>query len=238
LQTKLEKRYSKGLSIISTYVWSHAIDNSPGNFCIGGTGPTTCGFSNPLIPDLDKASADFDVRHRFTIASVWDLPFGRGRRYGSNISPGLDAVIGGWQFNNNITIQSGPPFSIFKDGTRADIITGTCTTGTAKTFAGQTFCPARTPVFANDPNGPKYGLSGRNIFRGDRQEFWDASLFKNIKVPVVSEDFTVQLRIQAYNLLNHRNGFRPENNLSSSNFGLDTFEQRRRQMEFAIKLLW
>jgi hypothetical protein len=243
LQTKLEKRYTKGLSLISTYVWSHAIDNSPGNFCIGGTGPTTCGFSNPLNPDLDKASSDFDVRHRFTLASVWDLPFGRGRRYWSDISSGLDALIGGWQLNNNVTIQSGPPFSIFNNGIRADV--GNCATVPSNTFDGQTFCAARTPVFANDPGGPKFGTVGRNVFRGARQEFWDASLFKNIKVPAISEAFAVQLRIQAYNVLNHRNGFRPDNNLNcdsvrctNATFGLDTFEQRRRQMEFGVRLLW
>src|SRR5206468_9645979 len=93
-QTKLERRFSQGMSLISTYVWSHSIDNSPGNFCTGGTGPSTCGFSNPLRPGLDRASSDFDVRHRFSFAGVWDLPFGKGRQYASNASRGLDLLIG------------------------------------------------------------------------------------------------------------------------------------------------
>jgi hypothetical protein len=236
-QSKLEKRYSKGLSIISTYVWSHAIDNSPGNFCTGGTGPTSCGFSNPLRPELDKASADFDVRHRFTFANVWELPIGRGRTYASDISRGLDYLIGGWQLNSDLTLQSGPPFSVLANGQRVDVVgsAAACTTGTAKTFQGLVLCPARAPVFANDPNGPKFGNLGRNVFRGDGQEFVNASLFKHIRM---TESVKAEFRIQAYNLFNHVNGFRPTNDLNSGTFGIDTAEQRRRQLEFGFRLLF
>ncbi|MBC7929264.1 MAG: TonB-dependent receptor [Rubrivivax sp.] len=236
LQTKLEKRYSNGLSILSGYTWSRAVDNAPGAFCLGGTGPSACGFTNPLQPDLDKGTSDFDVPHRLTFASVWDIPFGRGRRYGKDMGSGLNALIGGWQFNNNVTIQSGPPFSITANGTRASL--GSSLGSGCKSFEGQIFCPATTPVFANDPGGPKFGNSGRNIFRGSRQEFWDASLFKNIHVPAISEAFNMQLRVQAYNVLNHVNRFRPRGDLGDSLFGTDTAEQNRRQLEFSFKLLF
>lgn len=236
-QSKLEKRFTRGLSIISTYVWSHAIDNSPGNFCTGGTGPSSCGFANPIRPELDRASSDFDVRHRFTFASVWELPIGRGRRYASGMSRGLDTVVGGWQLNSDITVQSGPPFSVLANGERVDIIgsAAACTTGTAKTFQGLILCPASTPVFANDPTGPKFGNLGRNVFRGARQEFVNASLFKNFRI---TEGMKAEFRAQAYNLFNHVNGFRPVNDLNSANFGIDTAEQRRRQLEFGFRLVF
>ena len=236
-QSKLERRFTKGMSLISTYVWSHALDNSPGNFCTGGTGPTTCGFSNPLHPEFDKATSDFDVRHRFTFAGVWDLPFGKGRQYAGNASRGLDLLIGGWQLNTNIEIQSGPPFSVLANGERVDVVgsVASCTTGTAKTFQGLILCPARTPVFANDPEGPKFGTLGRNVFRGARQEFVNASLFKNLHL---TETVNAQFRVQAYNLFNHVNGFRPDNNLNSGTFGIDTSEQRRRQLEFGFRLIF
>jgi len=240
LQSKLEKRYSNGLALNATYVWSKAVDNSPGAFCIGGTGPRSCGFANPLRPDLDKARADFDTPHRFTFSSVWDLPIGKGRRYGKEMPTALNVLVGGWQFNNNITIQSGPPFSLFANGVRADQVSGagTCPEGgTAKSFRGRFFCPAHTLVFAGDPaSGPKFGNLGRNVFRGARQEYWDASLFKNIHITAISERFNVQLRFQAYNLLNHVNGFRPRNDLSDPLLGIDTNEQRRRQLEFGLRL--
>lgn len=236
LQSKLEKRYSNGLSILSGYTWSHAIDNAPGAFCLGGTGPTSCGYTNPRHPEFDKSSSDFDVRHRLTFASVWDLPIGRNRRFAKDISPGFDAVIGGWQFNNNVTIQSGPPFSIMANGTRASL--SSASGSGCKSFRGQIFCPATTPVFANDPGGPKFGNSGRNIFRGARQEFWDASLFKNMRVEAISNEFNVQLRLQVYNVLNHVNRFRPRSDLGDSLFGTDTSEQNRRQLEFSVKILF
>ncbi|HKY27788.1 MAG TPA: TonB-dependent receptor [Pyrinomonadaceae bacterium] len=236
LQSKLERRFHQGLSIITSYTWAHAIDNSPGAFCTGGTGPSTCGFGNPLLPDLDKGNADIDVRHRYNFAMVWELPFGKGRRYGSDIGRAADLVVGGWQFNTDVTIQSGPPFSILADGKRVDVISSAAACpGTSKTFEGQFFCAAQTPIFANDPNGPKFGNTGRNVFRGERQEFVNASLFKNMRL---SETFTVQLRAQAYNLFNHVNGFRPVNDLNSGDFGRDTAEQRRRQLEFGLRLIF
>jgi hypothetical protein len=232
LQTKLERRFSKGLSILSTYVWSRARDNSPGAFCARGTGPSTCGFSNPLRPELDEGVSDYDVPHSFKFSSVWDIPIGRGRRYASSVSRGLDLVIGGWQVNTNMTIQSGPPFSIFANGVRADI----AGTGAAcKSFEGKTLCPAVTPVFASDPTGPKFGNSPRNGFRGARQEFIDASLFKNMRF---AENLNVQLRLQAFNVFNHLNGYRPVNDLGDSNFGRDTSEQRRRQLEFGLRVIF
>ena len=237
-QSKLERRFSQGLSLISTYVWSHAIDNSPGNFCTGGTGPSTCGFSNPLRRDLDKGNADFDVRHHFTLAGVWDLPIGKGRRYASNISRSEDLVIGGWQFNTDITVQSGPPFSIVANGVRADVAS---TLGPGcKSFQGQIFCPAKSEVFPGDPRNstlgdPLFGNSGRNIFRGARQTFVNASLFKNLHV---TEGFNIQLRAQYYNLFNHVNGFHPNGDLNSGNFGIDTSEQRRRQLEFGMRIIF
>ena len=90
-------------------------------------------------------------------------------------------------------------------------------------------------MFASDPSGPKFGNSGRNIFYGNRETFVNASLFKNLHV---SERFTVQFRAQAYNLFNHVNGFRPVNDLGSSDFGKDIAEQRRRQLEFGMRLIF
>lgn len=250
LQTKLEKRLSKGLSILSTYTWAHAIDDNPGGFCIGGTGPRTCGPDDPLRPQLDRGNSDLDVRHRFTFASVWDIPIGRGRRFGGDMPKALDFFIGGIQLNNIITIQSGPVYTVTADGGRVNLI-GDPTPTNAQRAAGIqingfAFDRANTPVFANDPNGPKIGALGRNTFRGQRQEYWDASLFKNFRVTSISEAFNLQFRFSAYNVLNHVNRSVPNadfNNFNrasplTSNFGKDFSEQVRRQLEFSLKLIF
>jgi hypothetical protein len=242
LQTKLEKRFSRGLSILASYTWAHAIDNTPGGFCVAGPDVQgQCGPANPLIGlSLDRANSDLDVRHRFTFANVWDLPFGRGRRFGGNMPVGLDYVVGGWQFNNVITIQSGPVYSVFANGARVDLIGDPFSNlPPGRELNRAAFRAAVTPIFANDPSGPKFGSLGRNVFRGQRQEFWDASLFKNIPARFISEAFNVQLRLQFYNVLNHINGLRPNRNLNdTTNFGRDLNTSNARQFEGSIRLIF
>ncbi|HEX5705921.1 MAG TPA: TonB-dependent receptor, partial [Pyrinomonadaceae bacterium] len=243
LQSKLEKRFSNGLSLLSSYTWAHAIDDSPGGICSGGASARDCGPDDPLRPELERGNSDTDIRHRFTFANVWDLPIGRSRRYGGDMPRAVDFLIGGFQLNNTITAQSGPVFSVTSGGGRVDLI-GDPTPTAADRAAGRqlnraAFRPAVTPVFANDPGGPKIGTLGRNVFRGDPQFYWDASLFKNFRVRSISEDFNIQFRFAAYNVLNRVNRFRPENNFDNQNdFGIDRSEQRRRQLEFALKILF
>jgi hypothetical protein len=96
-----------------------------------------------------------------------------------------------------------------------------------------------TPIFAGDPTGPKFGTLGRNTFRGERQEYWDSSLFKNFGVPAISEEFRVQFRVQAFNVLNHVNRNIPTRELNNTgDRGRDRSIQRPRQFEFSIKLLF
>lgn len=261
LQTKLEKRFSNGLSILSAYTWSKAIDNSPGGFCFGGQGPATCGFDDPLRPELDRGLSGLDIPHRFTFASVYDLPFGRGRNFLNGIPSALDFAIGGWQLNNIITLQSGPTFTPNFRGARPDII-GDPTPTDAQRAQGillnrAAFTAPRQFVFAADANnnacynldgsgnrtGPNFncpmiGTLGRNTLRGDSQYYWDASLFKNFPIRAISEAFNAQIRISAFNVLNNVNRGTPNGNIEDSNFGRDFSEQRRRQLEFAIKLIF
>src|SRR6185369_9945521 len=122
LQTKLEKRFVKGLSLLTSYSWAHAIDDSPGGICTSGASARDCGPDDPTRPQLDRGNSDTDVRHRFTFASVYDLPLGRNRRFGSSMPAALDAVVGGFQLNNIVTWQSGPVFNVTCNGGRADLI--------------------------------------------------------------------------------------------------------------------
>jgi hypothetical protein len=184
------------------------------------------------------------VPHRFTFASVWELPVGRGKRFAGDISRAADLIVGGWQLNTDISIQSGPPFSVFSNGQRVDLL-GDPTPTEAQRAQGillnkAAFRAPVTSVFPGDPRNatlgdPKFGSLGRNVLRGDRQEFVNASLFKNLHI---TEGFTVQLRAQAYNLFNHVNGFRPNNDFNSADFGKDLSEQRRRQLEFGLRMIF
>jgi predicted acylesterase/phospholipase RssA len=101
-------------------------------------------------------------------------------------------------------------------------------------------------VFPGDPDkfpggadSPKIGTLGRNVFRGRQQFYWDASLFKNFPISAISEAFNVQFRFSAYNVLNHVNRSSPKGDFKNTNeFGRDLSEQRRRQMEFSLRLIF
>jgi hypothetical protein len=134
-------------------------------------------------------------------------------------------------------------YNVTANGGRVDIL-GDPTPTAADRAAGRqlnraAFRTAVTPVFANDPAGPKIGSLGRNVFRGAKQFYWDASLFKNFPVRWISEAFNVQFRFSAYNVLNRVNRSSPNGDINNSgDFGRDISEQRRRQMEFALKLIF
>ena len=242
-QSKLERRFNRGLSILSTYTWAHAIDTSPGGICSNGASARDCGPDDPTRPELERGNSDTDIRHRFTFASVYDLPLGRGRRFGSDMPRALDLVVGGFQLNNIITVQSGPVYNVTCNGGRVDLI-GDPTPTSADEAQGRqlnraAFRCAVTPVFPGLAGSAHIGSLGRNIFRGQKQFYWDASVFKNIPVPAISEDFNVQVRISAYNVLNRVNRSFPNGDFNNTNdFGKDMNEQRRRQLEFSLKLIF
>lgn len=242
-QSKLEKRFSRSLSILSTYTWAHAIDTSPGGICSNGASARDCGPDDPTRPQLDRGSADTDVRHRFTFSNVWDLPIGRNRQYLQNIPKAVDLVIGGFQLNNIVQWQTGPVYNVTCNGGRVDLL-GDPTPTSADVAAGRqlnraAFRCATTRIFPSDPSSPHIGTLGRNVFHGQPQFYWDATLFKNIPVRAISEAFNVQFRFSAYNVLNRVNRSFPNGDINNVNdFGRDVSEQRRRQMEFSLKLIF
>ena len=149
-------------------------------------------------------------------------------------------AIGGFQFNNIVIWQSGPVFNVTCSGGRVDLL------GDANPTAAQeaqglelnraAFRCAQTRIFPSDPSSPHIGTLGRNVFRGRPQFYWDASLFKDFGI---SEAFKVQFRFSAYNVLNRVNRSTPNGDINNAgDFGRDTSEQRRRQMEFSLKLIF
>ncbi len=252
LQSKLEKRFVKGLSILASYTWAHGIDDSPGGICSNGASARDCGPDDPLRPQLDRGNSDTDVRHRFTFSNVYDLPIGRSRRFGSSMPKAADFLIGGFQLNNIITWQSGPVFNITCNGGRVDLLGDPTPTATQEAQGLElnraAFRCARQRVFSTDPdlnadgslaNVPRIGTLGRNVFRGRQQFYWDSSLFKNFPITAISEAFNVQFRFSAYNVLNRVNRSSPNGDINNAgDFARDSSEQRRRQMEFSLKLIF
>jgi hypothetical protein len=110
LQTKVEKRYSHGLTFLATYTWAHALDDASD---AGGLF-TAIGDRQPaLIPYIDEfTNSVFDIRHRFTINGNYELPFGHGRAFLSNSPRWVDEVAGGWSSSLTYAAQTGVPFTV------------------------------------------------------------------------------------------------------------------------------
>jgi hypothetical protein len=109
LQTKLEKRYSHGLSFLATYTWSHALDDASD---AGGLFTAIGDRNQALIPFIDElTNSVFDIRHRVTINGNYELPFGKGRAF-LNHSRWTDETVGGWSTSLTWAAQTGVPFTV------------------------------------------------------------------------------------------------------------------------------
>ena len=104
LATKLEKRFSSGLDFLASYTWSHGLSTLGQPLRSQGTSSTS---RNAGDIRESYANAPFDIRHRFVTSFLYELPFGRGRQFGSGWSRALDAVLGDWQVNGIVSLQTG-----------------------------------------------------------------------------------------------------------------------------------
>src|SRR5258708_15052677 len=107
LQITAERRFARGLSWLGAYTWSHSIDNVPTQQGGGSEGPGPQDLRYRL---LDRGCSRFDLRHRTSQSVIYDLPFGKGRLFGIS-NPVGNAILGGWQVNAILTLQSGLPFT-------------------------------------------------------------------------------------------------------------------------------
>ena len=116
LQAKMEKRYSHGLSFLTTYTWAHALDDASdaaGNFT------AISNRNQALIPFIDEyTNSVYDIRHRFTINGNYELPVGRGKAF-LHDSRLVDETIGGWSSSLTFAAQTGTPFTVSPNNSTA-----------------------------------------------------------------------------------------------------------------------
>jgi hypothetical protein len=199
LATKLERQFSGGLQFLAAYTWSHALTNV-GTTLAGG--PGTRDVTNW---DNEYAHANFHLKHRFVYSTIYDLPFGRGRKFGSNLTGPVNAILGDWQANAIITLQSGNAFNL---GTR-NASCGCGGTVRPDVVSGKDPNAAppggRTPdlwfdiTAVKDPAPGTYGNLGNFSNYGPPYRNVDFSLFKDF---AISERSKIQFRSEFFNLLN------------------------------------
>ena len=110
LQASVTKRMSSGLSMSFNYVWSHMLDNQDSSGWGSRGGPQNWQIAND--PAANYSNSNFDVRSAFKGYAVYQLPFGKGRRWVNN-NILADQVLGGWQFSGTLYWSTGSPYTVF-----------------------------------------------------------------------------------------------------------------------------
>jgi hypothetical protein len=247
LQLRGEKRFSHGFSLLTSYTWAHSIDNASN----ANLGPTqnNSDFRWFKHPELERGNSDFDVRHRFTLSYIYELPFGRGKRLVGDAQGITQQVLGGWQVAGITTLSSGNWFTVL-DG-NGDFANSDGGAGGASQRPDQVGDPTAKPcvpgtffntcAFADPPLG-SFGNVGRNTVQGPGFQQWDFSIFKNFEV---TERARLEFRSEFFNLPNHTNfllaksGPQEGNNatvMGTSQFAFLTAARAPRQIQFALKL--
>jgi len=113
LDLKVQKRFSRGVTVLAAYTWSSNWDSIWGAY--GSSNSLNSGNNGPQdIYNLSReyARATNDLPNRFSIAGTWELPFGRGKTFLSGANRWVDLAVGGWRFNDITVIQNGGPLAI------------------------------------------------------------------------------------------------------------------------------
>jgi Carboxypeptidase regulatory-like domain len=235
LQVKLQKRTANGLWLLGTYTWAKALDDQ------------ATSFSTKVWDAVTRGPAASDFRHNITVSAVYELPFGKGRKFGSGMNRIEDAVLGGWQINGINTFRTGLPSTATL---AAGLVSSTVNTGgssrpdqvaSAELPSDQRSLAQyfNTAAFvAPATNSFRFGNAGRDTIRGPSLEVLDFSLFKNFKI---REQMKLQFRGEFFNVLNHPNYGQPGTSLGSATFGAITSlaaNTTMRQSQLGLKLLF
>lgn len=236
LQVQVNKRLSGGFTGQISYTLGQAMDS--------GSDVQVAGFpvdSRDL--DLEWAASDFDVKHRFVVNWLWELPFFR------DAGGAAGALLGGWQINGITQLQSGFPFNV---NTTAAFPTGDYNANgvnndrpnlpafglelpdnSRNAYQSGLFTAADFPR----PVGIANGTLPRNAYRGPGFAATDISIFKDFRLPF-SSDTRLQFRAEAFNVLNRVNLQRPNGVMNQGTFGRSTQSFAARELQFALKLIF
>jgi hypothetical protein len=237
LEMSVTRRFTDGLQFQGSYVLSKSMDNSSA-FHSGATNRTYLMMPQDANDkDADYAPSEFDARHRVNLSEIYELPFGRGKRWLA--SGPVAAVLGNWSVASIWTFQSGFPYSIY-DGRDPCLRAGNWTPSCRPNVVGDPNAGAQTAAqwfntaaFQAAPAGQS-GNSPRNSVRGPGMINTDLSLIK--RVPI-RENKALELRIEGFNLFNRVNLGVPVTDLSSSSFGrIQATATNARELQFGVKM--
>src|SRR5581483_3357772 len=234
LVLRTEKRYANGLNFNISYTFSKSLDTNQGSLgnASGGGQPQ---FSGNIA--AEKGRSDFDIRHRFVASTIYDLPFGRGRKFLGGATGFLGALVGGWQLNNIIVAESGQAITPLDPNDQSNTggnndrpnLVGNPNTGpkTADVWFN-------VNAFQLQPFGT-FGNAGRGIIDGPGYFTVDLS---SVKRTAITERTTLEFRAEAFNLFNRPNFDLPSRVFNTPGFGEIFTAKDSRELQFALKFIF
>jgi hypothetical protein len=243
LQAKAVKRLTAGLEFLASFTWAHAMAEASND---------DVNENNDV--DIDEigvlsrrtwSNADFDVRKRFTFSGTYQLPIGRGLYFGKNWSSLTNALLGGWRLNYILTLQDGRPYSVRNpSGNVPDRICDGNLPSDQRTITrwfDHTCFPnhsSRTVIVNGVPRTvDTQGNASANIIIGPGMQNLDLGGQKEFSF---TETVKLQLRLEAFNVLNHPNFIGPSGNffLNTPTGGRITSAYDNRDVQVAVKFLF
>ena len=240
LQLRAEKRLTRGLSFLSSYVWSKAIADAKGSNSDGG-------FSAELPQDpqnlhAERSLADEHVPHRFVASQIYELPLGRGKRFLGNAHPVVDGIFGGWTVAGITTLSAGETVNISTRVDRAN--TGNPNRPNLvhdwRLPAGERSLQRWFDTSAFElPALYTFGNAGRNLVAGPSWSNFDLAVYKTFRV---TERARLQFRAEAFNAFNTprfhliTTGATAAGQLGNANFGVISAADRPRNLQFGLRL--
>lgn len=246
LQALFERRFSQGMSYTLSYAFARNIDDY--QTALGATQVT------PFAPaGYSRGPAVLERRHILTFNGVYQLPFGRGKRWASKLPNVLNGVVGGWQFSSIYRFNSGQPLTFNVPGTTLGNGYNTrpfllkdphVDRPSVGKWFDTSFCDMRNPnipcptsdvAFAIPPQY-QFGNASIGAVSGPASHTLDVTLGKNFRL---REGYTLQFRWEAFNTFNEVNLGNPVTNIGTgSNAGVITSAGQARQMQLALKLMF
>jgi hypothetical protein len=248
LQVQFTRRMSNGLQFLAGYTWSKNISNNEGEEGAYADGGAAQG-QNDNDPASERGLTVNDVRHRFTLSGLYEVPFGRGRRWLSHTNALVNGFVGGWELTAGTSFQTGFPITpqsgidVANTGTgnwRPDrVCDGNLPGGdrrVSKWFDTSCFTNAFL-IADNNNNVFRFGNSGRSVLTGPGIQNFDIAMLKDF---TITESKKLQFRAETFNTLNHANFGANDviTHVNDSRFGQVTGASEPRDVQIALKFLF
>jgi hypothetical protein len=222
LQTRMERRFANGWTVQGAYTWSKSMQATE--------------FLNNADPMPYEVVSDLDRTHRFTASGIWEIPYGRGRKFGGDSHAVANFVLGGWQLNAVYMHQSGQALGFGNRIFNGDL--DTVLRPVDERGVDGWFYPAAQAGFVT-ASGQQLANNVRTLpirfngIRGPNQDRWDLGMIKNFRF---NDRWVTQFRAESFNAMNHPNLSNPNTDPTNANFGIITGQDSPRTWQMALKV--